>query len=76
MLNYTTANLISATVGQGRIPAIRIGDQVFPVQAAASSVKAQVVPYVLFVSNDQSYNGNYIATSSTFNNAPVYELTQ
>ena len=35
-----------------------------------------VRPYVLFVSNDQSYNGNYIATSSTFNNAPVYELTQ
>lgn len=35
-----------------------------------------VRPYVLFVSNGQAFNGNYIATSDSFNNAPVYELTQ
>ena len=36
----------------------------------------KAAPYVLFVSNGSTFNGNYIITSDSFNNIPVYELTE
>lgn len=38
MSNYTIENLIPATAGEGRVPAIKIGSQVFPMQTGGSSM--------------------------------------
>ncbi len=37
MTNYTTENLIPAAAGTGRVPAIKIGNQVFPVSGTDTS---------------------------------------
>ena len=50
----------------------KLSDSSFVVIGGGKAVR----PYVLFVSNDSTFNGNYIATSDSFNNAPVYELTE
>lgn len=36
MINYTTENLIPAAAGTGRVPAIKIGGQVFPISVSES----------------------------------------
>lgn len=57
MSNYTIDNLISATVGSGRIPAIKVGDQVFP----------------MLVSGGVDFSSVTATTSTVINGALFYD---
>ena len=54
---------------------ILVGKTAYIATGKVVGIRPLTAPYVLFISNDQTYNGSYIATGSIFNNAPVYELT-
>ena len=89
MSNYTIDNLIPATAGEGRIPAIKIGSQVFPMQVSGgggggstdlykcASVSGPYTEtyYVVASAGMAAVNGNYTDTGTTSGGKPVYSYT-
>ena len=83
MSNYTIENLIPATAGAGRVPAIKVGGQVFTMQMSGTSATdfylcASVIPSVNFdaAGGLDPADGLYVCQNGRMlNGYPVYRKT-